>query len=101
MISAAILIGGRARRFGGRDKSSLLVDGRPILERQIATLAPLTDDLLIVGSRGPVGSSFSRIQNAAEAGSHDPLVGSSFSWIRNPAEAGSHVVRFVADRVPD
>ena len=49
MHSAAILAGGQATRFGGRDKSALMVDGRTILDRQIATLAPLTDDLLIVG----------------------------------------------------
>ena len=49
--SAAILAGGQATRFGGRDKSALLVEGRAILDRQIAELAPLTDDLLIVGGR--------------------------------------------------
>ena len=49
--SAAILAGGQATRFGGRDKSALLVEGRAILDRQIAALAPLTDDLLIVGGR--------------------------------------------------
>ena len=49
MHSAAILAGGQATRFGGRDKSALLVDGRTILDRQIAELAPLTADLLIVG----------------------------------------------------
>jgi molybdopterin-guanine dinucleotide biosynthesis protein A len=47
--SGAILAGGRATRFGGRDKSALLVDGREILERQIAALAPAVDDVLIVG----------------------------------------------------
>ena len=47
--SAAILAGGQATRFGGRDKSALLVDGRPILEHQFAAIAPLTDDLMIVG----------------------------------------------------
>ena len=52
--SAAILAGGRATRFGGRDKSALLVNGRPILDYQIDALAPLTDDLLIVGGEaGP------------------------------------------------
>src|SRR5437867_1925424 len=50
MYSAAILAGGRATRFGGRDKSALTVDGRTILERQVAALAPLTDDILLVGS---------------------------------------------------
>jgi molybdenum cofactor guanylyltransferase len=47
-ISAAILAGGRARRMHGLDKSALDVDGRPILERQLAVLRQLTDDLLIV-----------------------------------------------------
>ncbi|PWT83977.1 MAG: hypothetical protein C5B57_05715 [Blastocatellia bacterium] len=54
MWSAAILAGGRARRFGGRDKGALLVDGRPILHRQIAELNTLTEDILIVG--GPIRS---------------------------------------------
>ncbi len=49
MHSAAILTGGQATRFGGRNKSALVVDGRTIFERQLATLEPLTDELLIVG----------------------------------------------------
>jgi molybdopterin-guanine dinucleotide biosynthesis protein A len=52
MWSAAILAGGQARRFGGRDKSALVVEGRTILERQIAELTVLTTDILIVGGRG-------------------------------------------------
>jgi len=56
VISAAILAGGRAARFGGRDKSAIVVDaadGRTILQRQLDALAPLAggilDDVLIVG----------------------------------------------------
>jgi molybdenum cofactor guanylyltransferase len=49
MKSAAILAGGRATRFGGRDKSALLVEGRTIRDRQLAVLSPLTADLMIVG----------------------------------------------------
>ena len=49
MWSAAILAGGRARRLGGLDKSSLIVDGRSILDRQVTELAKLTFDILIVG----------------------------------------------------
>src|SRR5437762_2054803 len=69
MASAAILLGGRAQRFGGRDKSTLVVGGRTILERQLDAIAPVTDDLLIVigathaaSSRGgtDVASGFSR-----------------------------------------
>jgi molybdopterin-guanine dinucleotide biosynthesis protein A len=48
MYSVAILAGGGARRFDGRDKSALVVEGRTILERQLAELAPLGDDLRVV-----------------------------------------------------
>ncbi len=51
MTSAAILLGGQARRYGGRDKSALVVAGTPILERQIAELSTLSDDILLVGRR--------------------------------------------------
>jgi molybdenum cofactor guanylyltransferase len=51
VYSAAILAGGRATRFDGRDKSALIVDGRTILERQIAELSRVTRDILIVGAR--------------------------------------------------
>ena len=50
MWSGAILAGGQARRFGGRDKGSLVVEGQSILERQLAVLAALTDDILVVGA---------------------------------------------------
>jgi molybdenum cofactor guanylyltransferase len=49
MASAAILVGGQARRFEGRDKSALLVGGQSILDRQLEQLAEVTDDILLVG----------------------------------------------------
>jgi molybdopterin-guanine dinucleotide biosynthesis protein A len=51
--SAAILAGGRATRFDGRDKGALVVDGRTILDRQLAELSVVTDDILVVGGRFP------------------------------------------------
>lgn len=51
MPSAAILAGGQAQRFGGRDKSALLIGGRSIRDRQIAELSLITNDILIVGGR--------------------------------------------------
>jgi molybdenum cofactor guanylyltransferase len=47
--SAAILAGGTARRFNGRDKSALVVDGRTILDRLVTELASVVDDVLLVG----------------------------------------------------
>jgi molybdopterin-guanine dinucleotide biosynthesis protein A len=49
MASAAILAGGLATRFGGRDKSAIVVDGQTILRRQVAALSALTDDIMLVG----------------------------------------------------
>jgi molybdopterin-guanine dinucleotide biosynthesis protein A len=48
-VSAAILAGGQATRFGGRDKSTLVIDGRSILDRQLAELSSVTEDVMIVG----------------------------------------------------
>lgn len=48
--TAAIVAGGAASRLGGRDKSSLPVGGRSILERQLAVLRPLTDRILVVAN---------------------------------------------------
>lgn len=47
-LAAAILAGGRARRFGGRDKSRLPVEGLPIINRQMDVLQQLTTRVLIV-----------------------------------------------------
>jgi molybdopterin-guanine dinucleotide biosynthesis protein A len=58
MRSAAILAGGRATRFGGRDKSALVVDGRSIVERQVAELSAVVDDIMIVGARADGARAF-------------------------------------------
>jgi molybdopterin-guanine dinucleotide biosynthesis protein A len=49
-ISAAILAGGRARRLGGADKARLTVGGARIIDRQLAALAAVADDILIVAN---------------------------------------------------
>jgi len=51
MFSAAILAGGCASRFGGADKSALVVDGARILDRQLAMLADVAGlgEILFVG----------------------------------------------------
>jgi molybdopterin-guanine dinucleotide biosynthesis protein A len=46
--AAAILAGGRARRFGGRDKSRLVIEGRPIILRQLDVLARVADDVFVI-----------------------------------------------------
>jgi molybdenum cofactor guanylyltransferase len=54
VFSAAILIGGKASRFDGRDKSTLIVDGRTILSRQLEAVSAVASDVMVVG--GAAGS---------------------------------------------
>ena len=49
-ISAAILAGGRARRLGGADKASLAIGDARIIDRQLAALSVVTDDVRIVAN---------------------------------------------------
>jgi molybdopterin-guanine dinucleotide biosynthesis protein A len=63
MPTAAVLTGGSARRFDGRDKSALVVGGRSILERQLDVLSQLSDDILIVAhpaTRDPIAGPIKR-----------------------------------------
>ena len=48
-VAAAILAGGQARRFGGRDKSRLVVGGRTIIVRQLDVLQQVAGEVFIVG----------------------------------------------------
>ena len=47
-IAAAVLAGGKAQRFGGRDKSRLLIDGRTIIFRQLDVLQRVCHEIFIV-----------------------------------------------------
>jgi molybdenum cofactor guanylyltransferase len=51
-VSAAILAGGRARRYGGADKASLAVGSARIIDRQLAALSAVADDIRIVANDG-------------------------------------------------
>jgi len=55
MRTAAILAGGRASRYAGQDKGALVVEGRTILDRQIAELSrvPNIREILLAGARAP------------------------------------------------
>jgi molybdopterin-guanine dinucleotide biosynthesis protein A len=48
--SAAILAGGQARRFGGQDKSRLVVQGRSIIVRQVEVLQRVAGEVFIVAN---------------------------------------------------
>lgn len=47
-VSAAILAGGHARRFDGADKAALRIGTERIIDRQLAALSGIADDIRIV-----------------------------------------------------
>jgi molybdopterin-guanine dinucleotide biosynthesis protein A len=49
-VSAAILAGGLARRLGGADKAALVVGRARIIDRQLAALAAVADDIRIIAN---------------------------------------------------
>jgi molybdopterin-guanine dinucleotide biosynthesis protein A len=78
MPSAAILAGGRATRFGGRDKGALLVGGQTIRERQMTMLAEVADEVLVVGPGHledliPGGGPMAGVHTAVCAARHDAV----------------------------
>jgi molybdopterin-guanine dinucleotide biosynthesis protein A len=103
LFTAAILAGGTARRFDGRDKGALLVGGVAILDRQLAAVRPLTDDILIVGGSatrpgvrtvsdrvpgcGPLGGLHAALSESSReavlvlAGDMPGLTGSFLAWL--------------------
>jgi molybdopterin-guanine dinucleotide biosynthesis protein A len=48
MTAGAIIAGGHARRFGGADKSRLVVQGEAIISRQLAALRPIAAEIFLV-----------------------------------------------------
>src|SRR4029077_13143456 len=87
MTTVAILIGGRATRYGGADKSALVVDGRSILSRQLEAARGMTDDILLVGRSAPPvaapGTRFvaDRVSDAGPLGGLD----AAFAAARGPS----------------
>lgn len=88
MISIAVLAGGQSRRMG-QDKAFLDVGGRPVIERVLAAVAPLTDDLFISANASDRYEQFGRrivpdiypdkaalggIYSAIHAASHDHVL---------------------------
>ena len=49
--SGAILNGGRASRFEGRDKGALTVEGRTVRDIQLSVLMQAVDEVIVVGGR--------------------------------------------------
>lgn len=86
-ILGAVLAGGRATRFGS-DKALATLDGRPLLDHALASLAPHVDALVVIGrdiapvatapdrphpGLGPLGGICGALAHAAAHGHHAVL----------------------------
>lgn len=47
-ITAAILAGGRNKRFQGKTKAKITIEGKTIIERSLETLGSVFDDIIII-----------------------------------------------------
>jgi molybdopterin-guanine dinucleotide biosynthesis protein A len=80
-LTAVILAGGRATRLGGRDKASIPVGGKTLLDRRVDLLHPLCPEVVIVSNRlaarasggAPLGRDIRIVGD--EAPGYGPLMG--------------------------
>jgi len=70
-VAAIVLAGGRSERFGPDDKLRALIDGATLLERAVAAVADVVDDVVVVL---PPGGSPVDVPAPARA-AHDPTEG--------------------------
>jgi molybdenum cofactor guanylyltransferase len=96
--SAAILAGGRATRFGGRDKSALIVGGRSILERQTTMLSSIAAEVMVIRDDlvpgcGPLGG----LHTALTQARHDVVFVIACDMPFVTAPLVSHLVTLSAD----
>lgn len=61
-ISGVILAGGENKRFGGRSKTDILIEGKPIIERIAESIRDLFDELIIVSNEPGKYNKFSRFR---------------------------------------
>ena len=70
-VAAVVLAGGRSERFGSDDKLRATIDGSTLLERAVAAVAHVADDVVVV--LAPDAPTFEVPPPAREA--HDPTEG--------------------------
>jgi molybdopterin-guanine dinucleotide biosynthesis protein A len=63
--TAVVLVGGRAQRLGGADKTRLDVGGRPIIDRVLDAVSG-AERVVLVGQREPNGAESDRVRAVCE-----------------------------------
>ncbi|MBA3297752.1 MAG: molybdenum cofactor guanylyltransferase [Acidobacteria bacterium] len=85
-LAAAILAGGRARRFGGTDKAALMIGGTPIIARLVDVLRRVTPHVFAVGDRhgSAARAGVPVVPDASERGG--PLTGIYTAIVASPCD---------------
>ena len=65
-LSAAILAGGRALRYGGENKSLITINGSTIVERNLEILKDLFDEIIIISNESTSYQQYSKITIAKD-----------------------------------
>jgi len=74
-VAGGILAGGEGRRFGGKDKGWLEVDGRPLVEPLLASLSAQVDRCLISANRNLERYAALGVPVVPDKGGAGPLAG--------------------------
>jgi molybdenum cofactor guanylyltransferase len=101
-VSALILAGGKATRFGGIAKHEIVVDGETIFARQVAILAPRVAEILVSSPREVAG--YRTVRDAVEgvgplAGIAAGLAACRTSWLLVLAGDMPHITAELVDRM--
>ncbi|HXH06883.1 MAG TPA: molybdenum cofactor guanylyltransferase [Vicinamibacterales bacterium] len=87
MTAAAILAGGRGLRLGGRDKAALPLGTARLIDRQIALLRPLVDEVFaVVARRAGAGAAPLGVPVVADVVDAGALGALYTAVVRSPAE---------------
>ena len=107
-VTGVVQAGGKSTRMGGQPKALIQLGGRSIVERVVATLTPVVDDLLVV-TNTPELYAFLRLPMVADVYPDHGSLGGIYSGLRASGEIAftvacdmpflhPDVVRLVVDR---
>ncbi len=82
---AVVVAGGSARRMGGVDKLALEVGGRTLLDRVLAAVVPLCDEVVVVGPPRPTVGGVTFTIEEAPGGGPVPAVAAGLAAVDQAA----------------
>lgn len=85
-LAAAVLAGGRATRFDGVNKGTLVVGSSTIIDRQLEALREVADTVFVVGRDDPAWSSRGLHVIADEVAGAGPLGGIYTAVVHSPCD---------------